>query len=413
MAKHYTFGGSLYEYKGRWYWKVKLPTADRRQTISLHRTGELSTKSEAVAKEFAQRLWDVELKKAGGIAPPIATVGELKEKYRAWLVEERGEKSWHVQEADCALGLLDCDSLPIEDFGAMRFRQARDKMIGKSLSVKTVNARAGIIRRMFEWAAGREYVRPDVPYGLKLVENVNGKTAGIKPSKSRDDVSIEAVRATLPYLSSILQAAVRVQLYCGMRPSETLTMRPCDIDTSGDIWIYAPQNHKNTWRGEKYGRVVGICKAAQSILIPIIAGRKQEDYIFKPADAVSEFREAQRKKRTTPLTSGNRSGTNCKGTYKFGERYTDDGYRQAVKRAVIKLNEARAASKEKKFKAWTPYQLRHTIATLIRAEAGDKGLSIVQAYLGQRSFNVAELYAKIDKGLIIKAAELVDKNLEI
>jgi integrase len=128
--------------------------------------------------------------------------------------------------------------------------------MGKNLATRTVNGRTSIIRRMFEWGAGREYVRPETAYALKMVENVNGHTVGVKPSKTRDIVSIEVVRATLPHLSSVLQAAVRVQLYTGMRPNEVLNLRMCDIDTSGEIWNYRPPEHKNAWRGA--GHVAGI-----------------------------------------------------------------------------------------------------------------------------------------------------------
>jgi integrase len=132
------------------------------------------------------------------------------------------------------------------------------------------------------------------------------------------------------------------------------------------------------------------------------------------------------------MTYGNRAGTNKKGTLVIGEKYTRDSYRRAVERACerafplpenlapregenrikwgkrLSKDEKKQVRKWIKDHHWTPYQLRHTAATIVRAGCGDNGLSAVQAFLGQKSFDVAQLYAKVNDSLKREAVNVVD-----
>ncbi|HAL44618.1 MAG TPA: hypothetical protein DCP47_01650, partial [Phycisphaerales bacterium] len=264
MLKKYTFKGSIFKQKDRYYWKVKLAGENSRKTIPLCRTGEAATKSETLAYTIAQRLWDEAKKKAKGDVSEIGTVGELKKAFSEYMKSHYPPDSSMNIEVRLAMELLDCDSMPVNEFGVNKFRQARDKMINreKQLSVKTVNERAGFIRRMFEWGVSREIVLPEVSYALKLVENVTSRTVGVKPSKSRDIVPIEILKETLPYMNEVVRAMVLVQFYTGARPTEVIIMRPCDIDTTKDYWVYQPAWHKTQWRG--HSRKIIINKQAQN-----------------------------------------------------------------------------------------------------------------------------------------------------
>jgi integrase len=380
----YSFQGSLFCSGGRYYWKVKLPGEKTRKTLSLS-TGGYSVRDKSVAKEVAQRIWDRHVAEScdrSGL--DIKTVGELVQAYRAYVKAKYPPSSDMPDRIGYALDLITFRDLPAGDFGPMRLREARSKMLHKGLSAKLVNERTGFIRKMFEWAAGREVVTPSVPYALKLVEPLSGRDSGVEPSVERVPVKIEIVRATLPELTPTLQAMVKVQLYTGMRPSELVSMKRCCIDTSiEDLWFYTPYRNKNSWRGVQYGRRIALCKMAQEILLPFLAGCGQNDYIFKPSASMKE------------------AGRNGKA----GACYTKDSYRRAITRAC-----QRAFPKGDI--AWTPYQLRHTAATYIRKVLGDKGVSASQVYLGQRSIDVAEIYARADMELIFDAVRVMN-DLEI
>jgi integrase len=42
---------------------------------------------------------------------------------------------------------------------------------------------------------------------------------------------------------------IELQLVTGMRPSEVVLLRACDIDMSGKIWEYRPASHKTEHQG--------------------------------------------------------------------------------------------------------------------------------------------------------------------
>ena len=46
-------------------------------------------------------------------------------------------------------------------------------------------------------------------------------------------------------------AMVELQRLSGMRPGEVVTMRTCDLDTSGRVWAYTPESHKTEHHGRE------------------------------------------------------------------------------------------------------------------------------------------------------------------
>lgn len=391
-----SYSGTIYEVKGRWYWKVKLPGHSKRQTIALKKpSGDYAVKSKAVAVELAKKLWNKESKRALDPAA-IQTVGGLVEYYTANLDKLYTSTSAMPKLIRKTMELLmDCKDLPVDEFGPLRLREVQQSLIAKSkLSARTINLYIGQIKAMFDWAVGYEMVNPSAAYALKQVKNLSkvNPIEGVKASNRRSTVEIERISKVMPYLTSTLQLMVKTQLMCGMRPNEVCIMRKCDIDTSGEVWIYRPAKHKGQWRGHQ--RAVAIAKSIQEAIAGKLEAAGDEEYIFKPADGVSE-RQYQRRaaaKAVRKRLVGN-------GRRYDGQCYTPGSYRRAIDRACKRAG----------VKVWTPYQLRHTAATILRAKLGDDGLSAVQALLGQKSFDVAEHYARVNKLLAAKAAKILEE----
>ncbi len=63
--------------------------------------------------------------------------------------------------------------------------------------------------------------------------------------------------------------------------------------------------------------------------------REKESHCYRPVDSEKERRSAQHDNRKTPLSCGNRPGTNRKRKPKrtAGKQYTTDSYRRAIHRA--------------------------------------------------------------------------------
>ncbi|HYW80086.1 MAG TPA: site-specific integrase, partial [Thermoguttaceae bacterium] len=175
---------------------------------------------------------------------------------------------------------------------------------------------------------------------------------------------------------------LRFQRLTGARPGEVCILRPCDIDRSEDVWAYRPESHKTEHHGRE--RIIHIGPKAQAILRPYLL-RDADAYCFSPSESEAKRRAEQHANRKTPMSCGNRPGTNRKRTAKrkAGDRYTTDSYRRAIHRAADLAGVDR----------WSPNQLRHSAGTEIRKTFG---LEAAQVVLGHAAADITQVYAERD-----------------
>jgi integrase len=221
-------------------------------------------------------------------------------------------------------------------------------------------------------------------------------------------VADEVVDATLPHLPEVVADMVRFQRLTGCRPAEVCLVRPCDVDTSGDVWIYRPESHKTQHHGRD--RVICVGPKAQDVLRRYLL-RPEGAYCFSPIDSERKRLADRHQKRRTPLSYGNRPGTNRKRRPKRkpGGRYDSNSYRRAIHRAVELANRARTkqaaedGTEPESLPRWSPNRLRHSAATEIRKRFG---LEAAQVTLGHATADVSQIYAERDLTL---AAEVMRK----
>jgi len=79
-------------------------------------------------------------------------------------------------------------------------------------------------------------------------------------------VAEESIRSVLPHLSPQVAAMVQLQHLCETRPQEVDLIRPCEVDTGGEIWLYQPRRYKT----EHFGRwkVIMLGPRAQKVFRP-------------------------------------------------------------------------------------------------------------------------------------------------
>lgn len=172
-------------------------------------------------------------------------------------------------------------------------------------------------------------------------------------------------------------------------------MRPCDIDQSGEVWIYTPQNHKNSWRGQSMQIALG--PRAQKLIKPYL-NRSPEAYLFSPREAeawrLSQLSVLGNPKRKTPIYPSElrrrerikQSRRRRKSKRPKRDHYDTDSYRQAIMYGLKK-----ALKTDTKITSWHPHQLRHTRGTEVRKKYG---LEAAQVALGHARANVTEIYAE-------------------
>ena len=302
------------------------------------------------------------------------------------------------------------------DFGPLALKAVRQRMVDKGWSRGHINKAIGRIRRCFKWAVENELVRPDMYHGLMAVSGLRKGRSEAKETDPVLPVDDETVQSTLPHLTSVVADMVRFQRITGCRPQDVCNLRPCDVDMSGEVWLYRPATHKTEHHGRE--RIIPIGPKGQEILREYLS-REKDANCFSPVDSEKKRREDRHASRATRLSCGNRPGTNRKRTPKrsAGEQYTAHSYRRAIHRACDiafpapeplcqrndesqgqwndRLTEKQRADLEKwqSEHRWSPNRLRHSAGTEIRKRFG---LEAAQVILGHASADVTQVYAERD-----------------
>jgi integrase len=279
------------------------------------------------------------------------------------------------------------------EFGPLALRAVQKAMMADGVVRGTVNKRVGAIKRMFRWAVARELVPPELAHGLQAVENLKQGRTEARDNSPVQPVPEADVQTTLPHLPVVVADMVRFQRLVGCRPEEVCIVRPCDVDRSGDVWVYRPESHKTEHHGRE--RLIFIGPKAQAILRPYLL-RESETYCFSPAESERKRRTERSAARRVPLKYGNRPGTNRKAKPRRTprDRYDSNSYRRAIHRACDKAGVER----------WAPNRLRHSAGTEIRRLFG---IEAAQVTLGHASADVTQVYAERDAELARRVAREV------
>ena len=309
------------------------------------------------------------------------------------------------------------------DFGPLALRAVREKMISKGWCRTHINKQVDRVRRMFRWATEQELIPGNVYQALRAVDGLRHGRSEARESESVRPVPQDRIDAIKPHVSRQVWAMIQLQLLTAARAGEICLMRPKDIDRTGRVWLYEPTSHKTAHHGHR--RIIYIGPKAQEILRPFLL-RTPDTFCFSPKEAEGERRRAASEKRQTPLSCGNRPGTNKKKTPMKcpGDQYTTASYGKAITKACDtafqppkplckREGESLAACRKRltaaqrnqvaewnKAHRWHSHQLRHNAATSLRREYG---LDIARVVLGHRSPTITETYAEIDKTQAVDA----------
>ncbi len=295
------------------------------------------------------------------------------------------------------------------DFGPVALKTVRAQLAETGNARSYVNHQVTRIKRVFRWAVSEELIPPSVDQALSTVEGLRYGQGGMRETVRVQPVEQDQIDAVKPFVSRQVWSLIQLQLLTGARPGELLPLRPIDLDMSKDIWVYTPESHKTAHHG--HSRRILFGERAQQILRPWLADRAIDKPLFSPAEAEIERREQLHAERTTPISCGNRPGSNRakKPKHQAGDQYTTNSYGRAIARACRKAHPApkpldkKQRSEWDREHRWTPHRLRHTAATRIRQEFG---LEAAQVILGHQNARITEVYAERD---LAKAIAVVQK----
>jgi len=290
----------------------------------------------------------------------------------------------HYMSIERALGLLATEygDTSAATLGPRKVKQVRITMVGLGWKRETVNKGVRFIVAAFRWAASEELVKADVHTSLATIPNLKLGEMGVEDGDAVPPAPESHVDAACDHLPRQIVAMIRLQILTGMRPGEVVTMRRCDIDTTGKVWIYRPVTHKTAHRGKT--REVLLGPKAIAVLAQFLSGLRFDAHLFDPKQAHAE-------QKAVGATQRRREGqqpNDRKTDRVMGDHYTTGSYRRAVQRACDKAEVNR----------WSPNQLRHNAATTMRKE---HGLEAAALLLGHSEATVtAKHYAERDRGAL-------------
>ena len=241
------------------------------------------------------------------------TVAEIIQRFRhhaeAYYRGPDGQQTCEVENIRKAcriLRVLYGDTLA-KDFGPLALQAVRGALIDKGYCRTSINRDVGRIKLLFKWAGAQVLIPPSVYHGVQTVAGLRTGRSGAKESDPVRPVPQAFVDAVLDHVTPTVAALIRLQLLTAARPGELLIMRTCDLDTSGRIWTYTPEKHKNAYRGHR--RTIYLGPQAQQILRPFLK-TELAAYVFSPQETWERFLVDRHALRKTPLSCGNSPGTN-------------------------------------------------------------------------------------------------------
>lgn len=282
-------------------------------------------------------------------------------------------------------------STPAAEFSPSMAKECRARMVKAGWTRKGCNRGLRMIRMMFKWAVESELVPASTLDALKAIAPLKAGRTTAPESDPVKPVADAWVNAVKPHVSAPVWALILLQRLTGARAGELVTLRPTDINTSGNVWTYRPIRHKTKHHG--HDRIIYFGPKAQDVLQPLLQSRTKIDaYLFDP-------REGYAQRKAAHATKGKPRRANQKRNAKSSEREIGEHYTTASYRRAIAYGCKRAG-----IDTWNPHQLRHAAATSWRAAYGpDAALTL----LGDKSSNMVEVYAARDHQTAIRIASEV------
>jgi integrase len=268
------------------------------------------------------------------------------------------------------------------EFGPLQLKAVRLQFVELGWSRKYVNTQVKRVCRLFKWATGEGKLPAAIYDALRLVEPLKPGKTSAPECQPVLPIADDIVEKTIAKCNPIIADMIRLQRYCGCRPDEIVNLKRSDIQQTGEVWTVEVQEHKTSYRGKKRWLYFG--PKSQAILAKYL-NRKPEAFLFSPKEAEELRRAELSKNRKTPLSCGNRPGSNVKRSPKKVARNAYDvaSYRRAIHYACDKAAIER----------WSPNRLRHSAATEVRSKFG---LDAASALLGHSDLAITTTYAELD-----------------
>ena len=287
------FPGTVWLNNGRWAWSVHLPGEPKRRVYALRLAPDAPALPASVPREIAEscarKMWLAAEgehghapRNAAGACTVSAAVARYVRAAAEYYATTRGSRMVEapLRRLSDAYG-----SRPLAALTCPDLLDVRDRMVAEGYSRNTVNHTISAWRCWARWCQDERLCSVATMQELVAIQP-------LKPGRSRAPDTVPtlpvphwAVKRAMLGAPPSLRAMVAVQELTGMRTGELVSMRPCDVERHGAVWIYRPASHKNAWRGKP--RVIVLGPRAQNALAPYLGGAPDAP-VWSPARTEAE-----------------------------------------------------------------------------------------------------------------------------
>ena len=111
-------------------------------------------------------------------------------------------------------------------FGPLSLKAVRQQFVDEGSSRRYCNRLTDLIRRLFKWAASEQLIPTSTWQSLTTVTGLRRGHTEAPENEPIGPVDDAVVESTLPHLSNIVAAMVRLERLTGMRPDEVCPAAP-------------------------------------------------------------------------------------------------------------------------------------------------------------------------------------------
>jgi|GEM_PF-338716 len=360
---------------------------------------ELDSTQEAYHRLIAE--W-----KANGCKPPSAppdiTVVELVDRFvshaKLYYRDSKRKQTTSMDNFRSALRplLRLYGSTVVVDFGPLALKAVRQDMINTGWSRTYINEQIRRIKQVFDWGVGEELYSASVADGLKYLRGLRKNRSTARESKPVRPAPAHLIDAIKPHVDRRVWAMVQIMRISGPRPDEVVRLRPIDLDMSGDVWVAQLEKHKTEYMADDYtdsDRTILLGPQVQELIRPFLIDRPLDAYLFSPKEAEAERRAEMHRNRKTPLSCGNKPGSNKSNNPKRppGDHYRVDTLLKAIQEGSEKafppppeLERRRVPGRRKNTTRWeTPQEHRERL--------GEDGWAALLAWHAEHRFTSRQL----------------------
>ena len=285
-------------------------------------------------------------------------------------------------------------SLKASEFDIVQFEVCRDWWLSEpKRSRQYVNKQSKRLLRVLKWAATKRMLKADVYQECRLLAPLKAGRTTAPETEKVTCVPQSLVDATLPFCTTVVCDMIRFQQLVGCRPGELCSITPAMVDRSEDVWLIKLAKHKTAYRGKD--RIIYVGPQAQAILSKYLL-RAADSACFSPQESERQRLQAKHDARVTPMSCGNKPGSNRTRTprRKPGDAFDTGSYAHSIK----------GACRRAKVESWAPNQLRHNAATLVRKHYGLEGAQVI---LGHSDIGISQVYAERDSSKAVSIARAI------